>query len=392
MYQINLKRLQENFDELATQFNTGEAGFNRIAFSLEERGALEWLKHKLNAIQVTVKEDAVGNVFGKFGANNLPSISFGSHLDTVRNGGLYDGALGVLAGLECLQTLVENGYKPTKPLELIAFVAEEANPLGGTFGSRALAGMLDESYTDDKLKIANLTRAQCEKAIRSQREFEAFLELHIEQGFVLEENRAKIGVATAISGILRIFVRIQGDARHAGTTPMHRRNDALLQAASLVQFVNNVAKKQESNLVATVGEFNVYPNLASVVPGAVECMIEIRGDLWEEIESVEVMISNWCEQHIDASLRRDVVKYPNALDASIQQAVTNVCEENEVSYTKMLSGANHDTKSMATLSKAGLIFIPSKDGISHHPDEYSSWEDIEIGTNVLLKTLVFLSK
>ncbi len=392
MYQINLKRLQENFDELATQFNTGEAGFNRIAFSLEERGALEWLKRKLNAIQVTVKEDAVGNVFGKFGANNLPSISFGSHLDTVRNGGLYDGALGVLAGLECLQTLVENGFKPTKPLELIAFVAEEANPLGGTFGSRALAGMLDESYTDDKLKIANLTRAQCEKAIRSQREFEAFLELHIEQGFVLEEKRAKIGVATAISGILRIFVHIQGDARHAGTTPMHRRNDALLQAASLVQFVNNVAIKQESNLVATVGEFNVYPNLASVVPGAVACMIEIRGDLWEEIESVEEMISDWCEQHIDASLRRDVVKYPNALDASIQQAITNVCEENEVSYTKMLSGANHDTKSMATLSKAGLIFIPSKDGISHHPDEYSSWEDIEIGTNILLKTLVSLSK
>ncbi|QSB09716.1 M20 family metallo-hydrolase [Lysinibacillus fusiformis] len=392
MYHINLKRLQENFHELATQFNTGEAGFNRIAFSLEERGALEWLKSKLNAIQVTVKEDAVGNVFGKFGANNLPSISFGSHLDTVRNGGLYDGALGVLAGLECLQTLVENGYKPTKPLELIAFVAEEANPLGGTFGSRALAGMLDESYTDDKLKIANLTWAQCEKAIRSQHEFEAFLELHIEQGFVLEEKRAKIGVATAISGILRVFVRIQGDARHAGTTPMHRRNDALLQAASLVQFVNNVAKKQESNLVATVGEFNVYPNLASVVPGAVECMIEIRGDLWEEIESVEEMISDWCEQHIDASLRRDVVKYPNALDASIQQAITNVCEENDVSYTKMLSGANHDTKSMATLSKAGLIFIPSKDGISHHPDEYSSWEDIEIGTNILLKTLVSLSK
>ena len=192
MYQINLKRLQENFEELATQFNTGEAGFNRIAFSLEERGALEWLKRKLNAIQVTVKEDAVGNVFGKFGANNLPSISFGSHLDTVRNGGLYDGALGVLAGLECLQTLVENGYKPTKPLELIAFVAEEANPLGGTFGSRVLAGMLDESYTDDKLKIANLTRAQCEKAIRSQREFEAFLELHIEQGFVLEEKGQKL--------------------------------------------------------------------------------------------------------------------------------------------------------------------------------------------------------
>lgn len=390
---INIERLRKNLLEVGDSFNSGSKGYNRLAFSPEEKAALEWLKQKLQKLNISVEQDSIGNVFGKFGDQTKASIAFGSHLDTVIEGGLYDGALGVVVGLECLETLSENGYAPIIPLELIAFVAEEANPLGGTFGSRAVTGMLTHNdVLNEKLESISLTRESCEAARKTSESFESFLELHIEQGSVLEDTPSQIGIVHSIAGILRLGVKIQGSARHAGTTPMIKRKDALVDASKLIHFLNGTVTKFDEQMVVTVGELNVYPNLASVVPGEVHLVIEIRGSDWSKMKAFELAIRTWLNAEVVATIEIDIEKYPNDMDKDIQKVIEEACIEQNVSYVSMVSGANHDSKSMATLTKAGMLFIPSKDGISHHPDEFSSWKDIEIGANVMLQTLIYLSQ
>lgn len=390
---INIERLKLRLLELGSTINSHHVGYNRVAFSEYEKEALGWLKQKMNELNMNVYQDPIGNVFGTYGKENKPVIAVGSHLDTVIEGGLYDGALGVLVGLECIETLIEHGYTPNIPLQLIAFIAEEANPMGGTFGSRAVAGMLNKDNSlEEGLKSVNLSWDDCESSIQSTDKFVSFIELHIEQGAILENENKKIGIVESIAGILRLGVSIKGDARHAGTTPMSHRNDALVNATNLIHYLNTAIQNYEESMVVTVGELHVYPNLASVVPGEVNLTIEIRGSDWKKMKSFEQAIREWLNQHLEANVELKVEKLPNDLDNSLQLIVEDVCVKENIPYRYMVSGANHDSKSMATLTKAGLIFIPSKDGISHHPDEFSSWEDIEIGANVLLKTLIHLSK
>ncbi|WP_164553263.1 Zn-dependent hydrolase [Brevibacillus marinus] len=390
--QINIERLKQNLLEVASLANAGSRGYTRTAFSAEEKRALEWLKQKLAALSVRVSQDAVGNVFGKWGNPDEPSILFGSHLDTVPEGGLFDGALGVVAGLECLQTLREHGYQPNVPLELVCFVGEEANPLGGTFGSRAVAGLIPYSAElEKKLNEQQFTWDDLVRAKRTSRDFRCFLELHIEQGSLLEAADKQIGIVTAIAGILRLAVRVNGRASHSGTTPMHLRRDALVDAAALIQKVNQLAKETNSDIVATVGEIAIFPNLANVVPGEAHLTIEVRGSKWEEMKAIEEAIREWSSRHIAADFAITVEKRPNSLSAPMQSCVEQACRDVGASYQYMVSGANHDANSLTALTDVGMIFVPSKDGISHHPDEWTSWEDIETGANVMLQTILRLA-
>jgi hydantoinase/carbamoylase family amidase len=391
--QVNLDRLKNNLLELGSNANLGEKGYTRPAFSPAEKQALDWLKGRLANLPLTISQDQLGNVYGKWGDREEAAVSFGSHLDTVPEGGLYDGALGVVIGLECLQTLVEHGYEPEVPLELVAFVGEEANPLGGTFGSRAVSGLIAPSEDfDKKLKQFDFIWEDCLSVRRTSDDFRCFLELHIEQGAVLETNQKKIGIVTAIAGILRLFVTIHGRASHSGTTPMPLRKDALLGASQLIQEVNRLAVEAQSDIVATVGEIGITPNLANVVPGEAELMIEIRGSDWNEMKNIEGSIRIWARENIDAEISIAVEKHPNSLSKSIQESIENVCKEENVPYQYMFSGANHDANSLTALTDVGMIFVPSKDGISHHPDEFTSWEDIEIGANIMLQTIQELAK
>ena len=231
--QINLERLKTNLLEMGLVANAGEKGYTRSAFFTEEKQALDWLKGKLSDLPLVVSQDKLGNVYGKWGDLEKGAVAFGSHLDTVPEGGLYDGALGVVIGLECLQTLVESGYEPEVPLELMAFVGEEANPLGGTFGSRAVAGLLSNSEEfEKKLAEFEINWNDCISVRHTSKDYRCFFELHIEQGAVLENNQKEIGIVTAIAGILRLFVTVHGRASHSGTTPMGLRKDALLMLLS----------------------------------------------------------------------------------------------------------------------------------------------------------------
>ena len=337
---------------------------------------------------VQVKQDKIGNVFIRYGSAEKKAITFGSHLDTVPEGGLYDGALGVVLGLECLQIYIENNDEAIVPLELICFVGEEANPLGGTFGSRAVAGLMEHSSAfEKKLGQFNYSWNDIIDSEKNKDYFHCFLEAHVEQGPILESDHKKIGVVDAIAGLLRESVTVYGRASHSGTTPMHLRNDALLQASKLVQKVNQLAIDHDDGIVATVGEFAIKPNLANVVPGEVNLVIEIRGKKWETIDLIRTNIKDWASKNIESEFNTVVEKKPNTLSEIIQDSIESACKLEDVSFKKMSSGANHDSMSMSRITETGMIFVPSKDGISHHPDEYTSWDDIEIGGKVMLHTI-----
>lgn len=389
--QISLERIKSNLLEIGEiSSRITQIGYSRIAYSEEEKEALNWLKKKAEKISfdVQVKQDKIGNVFVRYGSSEKKAIAFGSHLDTVPEGGLYDGALGVVLGLECLQTYVENNPDPEVPLELICFVGEEANPLGGTFGSRSVTGLIEHSSEfERKLKEFNYAWSNISDSQKTKNDFHCFLEVHIDQGPILESEDKKIGIVVAIAGLLRESVTVYGKASHSGTTPMNLRNDALLQASKLVQKVNKIANDHDEGIVATVGEFAIKPNLANVVPGEVNLVIEIRGGNWETLELIRTKIKDWSSENIDSEFVTVVEKEPNNLSETIQGSIESACELENISYKKMSSGANHDSMSMSRITETGMIFLPSKDGISHHPDEYTSWNDIEIGGKVMMQTI-----
>lgn len=390
---INMERLKHNLLAIGAIANAGVQGYTRLAYSPEERAALEWLTERMRGLGMAVRQDRIGNVYGRLGAAEGRAIAIGSHLDTVPQGGLYDGALGVAAGLECLETWIEHGGEPKVPLELIAFVGEEANPLGGTFGSRAAAGLIArDEVLEDKLPEHAYTWEDIAESRIAPAAYHSFLELHIEQGAVLEQNGESIGVVTAIAGILRLAVRIIGKASHAGTTPMTLRQDALVDATRLIQVVNESAKAAGGDIVATVGEIHASPNLPSVVPGEVQLMIEIRGSTWESMEQVADQLREWMARTIRAEVSVAVEKRPNRMSDSVQASIAEACEQLGVSYRRMYSGANHDANSMTAITDVGMIFVPSVDGLSHHPDEFTSWTDIEVGANVMLRTLQLTEK
>lgn len=393
-HSICIERVQADLEEMAQSFNSDSNGYNRLAFSKEEDGALEWLRKKLEELNITVTQDPIGNVFGRIGPTNKPAIALGSHLDTVIHGGLYDGALGVVVGLEVLRVIQEKNIQIESPVELIAFRAEEANPLGGTFGSRALVGQLNiNAEIEEKLRLVGLTKEDCLSSLQNRNLYKQFIELHIEQGAVLEENLQKIGIATGIAGILRVEAIFKGEARHAGTTPMAQRKDALVHAANFILHAERTVANYDPQMVVTIGELELQPNLASVVPDLVKLTIEIRAMDWAKMIEFQKGLQQFAyDNGFNVSFSTTVEKKPNDLDKRIQEQIEKVCIENHIPYRYMMSGANHDCKSMSSIVPSALIFIPSKDGISHHPDEFSSWEDIKIGAQVYLETVLQLSK
>lgn len=389
-FSVDMERVKNNFKELSElSIREGDGGYTRLAFSDQEKAVHQWLKDKLENLSCTVNQDSVGNLFGRYGSGHGPSIAFGSHLDTVPHGGLFDGALGVIAGLECLTQFSEKNINITHPLELICFTGEETNPLGGTFGSRAMAGLLERSDAYEKrLHECSFSWADVEASRKTKSDFIHFLELHIEQGSVLETVQKKIGVPNAIAGMLRLVVKLHGKAAHAGTTPMNLREDALIAAADLIKRVNQIALESDGSLVATVGEIHVSPNVPSVVPGEVCLIVEIRGIDWTSVQSAGQSVIGWLKsQSGNTEIKKLVEKYPCKLSDQLQDEIAKYCSENHITFYRMFSGANHDSNAMSTLCDTGMIFVPSKDGISHHPDEFTSWDDVEIGINTLIGTI-----
>lgn len=384
---MDINQIKYNLEYIGNTFNTAEAGFNRLAFSSEEKNAINWLEEELVKNDIEVRRDTIGNLFARIGPKDKPIYAFGSHLDTVKNGGLYDGALGVIAGLECLLKLKE--FEPENAAyELICFVGEEGNPLGGTFGSRVITGQIKpDELNEDALKEAGMTEEQVRKASNTIENYVGFIELHIEQGSVLENNGNKTGIVTNIAGIVRNHITVLGEAGHSGTMPMDYRKDALVMASEIVQYINNEVRKLNDGTVATVGQLEVKPNAATIIPGEVEMTFEVRSDSKERLETFPEEILSWVRNNYDVKVKPGVRKPANAMSDKIIEATEQAGITLDLPTMRMMSGANHDTNTLAPFMNTGMIFVPSINGISHNPAEKSDWEYIGNAVNIMFKTL-----
>src|SRR5699024_4853878 len=369
--------------------NNETVGYTRLAFSNEEEQAIGWVKNELELIGAEVRIDSIGNLFGRIGPKDVAAVAFGSHLDTVRQGGLYDGALGVMVGLECLRFLKENQYDQRTAYELICFKAEEGNPLGGTFGSRAVTGKIDFNNVD--LHLLDSYNIQKDYILQAKKDFpkyKSFLELHIEQGTVLEDNNNKIGIVTNIAGISRNHISVKGSAGHSGTMPMLSREDALVKASEIVVYIHEEAKKLQDGTVATIGELNVNPNLPTVIPGSVDFTFEVRGGKQTSINSFEQKICEWIENNYSAEIVKGVRKDSNQLSSRVIDKLNQAATELNIPVLELVSGANHDANSLTSHTEVGMVFVTSINRIRHNPDEASDCKYINHAATIMLKTLV----
>ncbi|RKS85170.1 N-carbamoyl-L-amino-acid hydrolase [Orbus hercynius] len=409
---LTLSQLNALFDHLST-FSTSnhEKGTTRLAYSQVDEQAHEYLITKMKTLGLTVRQDAAGNVFARLAGfePQLPAVGTGSHIDTVPLGGNYDGVAGVLSGIYALSQFEPGQLK--RSLEVVIFRAEESSRFGfSCIGSKILAGQVDaeswrknkDSSNEDIFQVLDRTRYSSEAVLNQQCElandyFAAFVELHIEQGKCLEAANKQIGIVTGIAAPIRFCVTVKGHADHSGATPMNQRQDALVASVAIIADIHLAACKESCyGTVGTVGKLDVVPNSMNVIPGEVTFFVDIRGVELDSMLRVEQSMQAAIQKAsfdtgTDISVRNISRENPVKLDLNIAKTIEQICLEKEIAYMTMLSGAGHDTMKMASKFPSSMIFIPSVLGISHHVDEFSQFEDIALGAELLKQTLAVLA-
>ena len=403
---INLERLRKDIEALARFGRDPRGGISRPSFSQADFEAQAWLKEKVCAAGLCYRRDGAGNTFGRLGGDGR-AVLVGSHIDTVINGGAFDGAAGVMAALECLRRIKETGQALAKPLELVSFSDEEGNLVGDFLGSRAFAGLLNKEEVEKGLtsfgrplkELLAGTEFSLETILEAHKErpeFDAYLELHIEQGATLETEDIPIGVVERIAGKTYRQCSFLGKADHGGTTPLELRHDAFLATADLaLKGTQLVATKHYGSMI-TVGKVTVQPGAFSIVPGRVDFTLDLRSASGETLETLDRELQALAG---DIASTRGLAFYSKIIDKTVPVAlsgrVIGIIEEGcrELGYPsmRMTSGAGHDAQIISSLAEVGMVFIPCQDGISHAPDEMIRWEDLEKGANLLLHTLVRLA-
>jgi beta-ureidopropionase / N-carbamoyl-L-amino-acid hydrolase len=401
---INGDRLIKSLDDLSHIGALEQGGVSRLALSDADRQARDLLVSWMKDLDMIVRVDRVGNIIGiRPGESHAPPVMLGSHIDTVTVAGRYDGCFGVLSALECVRILNEYNVKTLRPVAITAFTNEEGvRYQPGMLGSAAFCGNLstevvlgikgfDGSIFGDELgKIGYAGEMECGEI----RPF-AYLELHIEQGPILDQAEIPLGAVEAVVGISWHEITITGTANHAGTTPIELRHDAGLAAAKLVNYLREIAVSLGGNQRATCGMIAFYPNAINVIPGKSVFTVDLRnndeGALREAerrlvVLAKEVEVEDGVTIDIHQLERIPMVDFHPAVIAAIEQASGAL----GIHSCRMISGAGHDAQLMAGICPAAMIFVPSKGGISHSPAEYTSQEAMEIGANVLLQTLVSL--
>jgi hydantoinase/carbamoylase family amidase len=382
-----------------------KTGFTRLGFSREEKLAHEQFRNIASSLALKTQQDEVGNQWAIWEVDpDAPTIGLGSHLDTVIEGGGYDGVVGIVAALGAIRELKRKRIKPKKNIAILCFISEESARFGvSTIGSKTLIGKVDKNKWENMKDYEHVTIRQAmeqyglnwetfHQAYCEDNRFESFIELHIEQGNHLYQNHIDIGIVYGISTPIRLKVTAYGQSNHTGTTQMYERKDALVAIAPLINVVQKEAteinKQSEQAFVATVSTVNVLPNAMNVIPGKVELGIDIRSVDDKLKRQFVSLVETYCkrlEKENQIEIRIDEIVNEKAvlLDKDIQQKLTNICDELKISYCHMNSGAGHDVMNMAKRWPSGLIFIPSVNGISHHPDEYTPLRNIQIGVSVL---------
>ena len=403
---VNSKRIESRIFELA-KFGLDEKGRGyRVAYTKGDIEGRAWFMELMQKAGLDPTIDAAGNIIGKRKGKNpsLKPIAFGSHIDMVPDGGNYDGTLGSISALEVIEILNENNFVTEHPLEVIIFGNEE----GGTIGSKAMVG----DMTSDGLKQksqSGLTMAEGIKAIggnpeniqsciRKKGDIHAWVELHIEQGGILEREKIQIGVVEGIVGIVHWEVTVEGFANHAGATPMNMRQDALLAASQFIIAVNEVTNSVKGSQVGTVGKIAIQPGAYNVIPGKVVLGLEIRDldaakieMLFTEMEKRAATIAISSKTKISFDRQPNESK-PALTDKALQQVINTTAKSLGFSTKFMQSGAGHDSQHIASIAPVAMIFIPSVGGISHSPKEFSTATDMANGANVLLQTILKLDK
>ncbi len=403
---INLERLKGDLEALAQIGRDPRGGITRPSFSQADLEARRWLKDKIGQAGLSYRQDGVGNIFGRLGENGR-AVLVGSHIDTVINGGKFDGSAGVLAGLECLRAIRENGLSLNKPLELAAFTDEEGNLVGDFLGSRAFAGLLNKDEIEkgltsfgrplkDILAGTEFSVESILKAHQARPEVEAFLELHIEQGANLEMEDLPIGIVERIAGKRYFWCSYVGRADHGGTTPLELRNDAFLATADFALKGTQLVATRHYGSMITVGKVTVHPGSFSVVPGQVDISLDFRSsspETLKELESELLALAGDIASTRGLSFHSRLIDQtePAALSERLIGIMKEECSRLNYRFMTMTSGAGHDAQIVSSIAEAGMIFIPCLDGISHSPAEMINWEDLEKGANLLLRTLLRLA-
>jgi hydantoinase/carbamoylase family amidase len=403
---IDLGRLRRDIEALAAIGRDPTGGISRPAWSPAHEDARAWLLAQLRAAGLAARVDSAGNVFGRLG-EGTPAVLTGSHIDTVPRGGPLDGALGVLAGLECLRTIAASGVRPARALEVAAFSDEEGR-FYGFFGSRAMTGSLDRMLAErladpgglalsEAMRRAGFDLARAPEARRDPGEIAAYVELHIEQGPWLEAEDVPIGIVEGIVGIRRFRLTFVGQPDHAGTTPMDRRKDAFLTAAEYATKSRElVVRGGEGRAVTTIGVVDVRPGVPNIVPERAALLQELRDSdpaLLERLATRTLQAARRVARRrglvleVEHLMRAEPVRMSARIQAAIEAAAASLAHPTR----RMPSGAGHDAQVLAAVTDAGMIFVPSQGGRSHRPDEWTDWPELERGANVLLGTLLRLA-
>jgi N-carbamoyl-L-amino-acid hydrolase len=409
--QINRDRLVADLETLASFSDDTPPGISRLVFAEADQKSRVWLKSQCSNAGLAVREDAVGNMFARWvGARpELAAIGTGSHIDAIPHSGKFDGTVGVLGGLEAIRALQQSGFQPQRSIELLLFTSEEPTRFGlGCLGSRMLSGGLN-SDADTRLKDTDgWTLAQLRAAAGFQGSLDqvrlpegyyaAFVELHIEQGPLLEKEGLPIGIVTSIAAPAALRILIEGEGGHAGGVLMPDRKDAFCAAAEIVLAVEERARATGSvDTCGTVGKCQIYPGAVNSIPSRVEMDVDIRDTDEQRRNRVLRAIEQACTQ-VAARRKLQVRVTPINADAPatcsprVINALVEAAEENGLPYKKMVSRAYHDSLFMARIAPVGMVFIPCRGGVSHRPDEYSAPQEIETGTKVLASTLAKLSQ
>ncbi len=397
---INSDRLWQSILESGKIGASHGGGLNRPAFSLADMEVRKWFVRKLGEAGLEVRVDPALNIIGRLNSKR-ETAKVGlvcSHLDTVPNGGMFDGVLGVLSGLECIKSIKENDIQLPWHLDLVNFSDEEGAFKVGTMGSRAMAGTLDQEAIWDLntsesfsrgLKQAGGDPKMLRKAECKLKEIQFCLELHIEQGPVLEHAQKDIGIVTGIAGIKRMAVQVDGRADHAGTTPMSLRRDALMKSLPIIAGLPKIVREQYPEMVQTIGVMNLEPGAVNVVPEKCRFIIELRSQKEADLIAVREQIRQY--------ERRDIVikdiydKSPVLLDKSMMSAIEAATDGLGYGRSYLPSGAGHDAQTFAPYLPTGMIFVPCRDGSSHCPREWASQKACTRGANTMLHTILTLS-
>lgn len=407
---VNPDRLRKRLEDLSVfgrpAGGTFADGVSRTGFSDADVEAHAWLQREIRAIGLEPRVDAAGNV-SALRAGTVPGLKpilFGSHIDSVRGGGNFDGDVGSMSSLEVMATLIEKGVKTRHPLEYVVWAAEESNYGSGLHGSRMAAGLIEGDEFDrvqngvskrDAMKKLGGDASRIAEARRAPGSFHTYLELHIEQGGKLDRAGVPIGVVEGIVTIDDFDVHVRGFANHAGTTPMAERRDALVAASQIVLAVQQIANSEPGAQVGTVGQMSIKPNAPNVVPGEVEMTVEFRDLDGDKVARLGDALRRRCAEIAKATNTEVEIKFTSRhtgarATASVQAAIEKAAASLSLKSMRLPSGAGHDAQAMATLGPMGMIFVPSVAGISHSPRELSRWSEIAQGADVLMATILEL--